>query len=388
MDTSAQDTDLSNIDTSNLDTVPNSLNTSMQSYDGVDLVRMDTSTGDPVEENGGDVVINREESHTLTDATAGTSKETDPEKTPSDSNVGDEMENSSTSVSQPDGSHSGVSGEAKQSDSYEEKDAATAQKESVNEAQRTEEQPQSVPMTLESTEKTGASAAESESTKETENVTKNAADKPGSPVAVKSPIDANKPTQTDGKSDKQGELVSAKPPEKTQLKPSEGSVFGLQAVKESKLSECLVPLCTDSSIQNSKEQSSENIVSATSSDVDKPGPSGLQQQQQVDVSQPGPSGMEQSTGDTDKASTSAAAELQQPSEDPDKPGPSGLQPADVPSTSSDAGVAMEVDGGGSAEGDEVQGQGDGNQLLATDVKVTGSSVWTPIQVKSLSTVKA
>ena len=136
-----------------------------------------------------------------------------------------------------------------------------------------------------------------------------------------------------------------------------------------------------------KEQSSENVASSTPSDIDKPGPSGLQQQQ-TDVSQPGPSDVEQQTGDTDKAGTSAAAELQQPSEDPDKPGPSGLQPADVPSTSGDAGVAMEVDGGRSAEGDEVQGQGDSNQLLATDVKVTGSSVWTPVQVKWLCTVKA
>ena len=132
MDTSAQDTDLSNMDTSNLDTVPNSLNTSMQSYDSVDLVRMDTSTGDPINEND---VVNQEESHTVTDVTAGTSKEADPEKTPSDTNVG---------VTQSDGSDIGVSGEAKQGDSLEEKDAATSQKESISEAQRSEEQPQSV----------------------------------------------------------------------------------------------------------------------------------------------------------------------------------------------------------------------------------------------------
>ena len=367
MDTSAQDTDLSNLDTSNLDTVPNSLNTSMQSYDSVDLVRMDTSTGDPANDSG-DVVI-QEGSHIVADVNAGTTKETDPEKTPSDTN-------GNVGMAQSDGSDTGVSGEAKHGEISSEQNTATVQEVSNSAIQRTEEQPQSVPVTSESTEKSGA---KDELKKETENMTKDGVDKSDGPEVVKSPNDNNKPAQTDGRTDKHSESVKSS--EQTLPKPSEGSVFGLQAVKESKLSECLVPLCTDSSVQNSKVQPSENIVSATSSDVadvDKPGPSGLQQQ--MDVSQPGPSGVEQSTGDTDKASTSATAEVQQPSEDPDKPGPSGLQTADVPSTSGDAGVAMEVDAEGSG-GVELPSQGDANQLLATGVKVTGSSVWTAVQVK-------
>ncbi|XP_072028679.1 uncharacterized protein [Amphiura filiformis] len=344
MDTSAQDTDLSNMDTSNLDTVPNSINTSTQSVEIMDTSNRDTDMNQmnvgvmgneinsdisiksaisgggkthPVVEAASDAPIGSMEAGQETTPEAGEplpvanekiATDEKPKPTDADAVVSDESKKESL----PDTSA------ADKEESADKSDSAKEHQSSNDEAKEL----QSQQSTSETCDRTNADSAVKKTVEE--KVTE---------MEVGKNETSNKPTQT-GNNEEPSISTSSSFAELSQLDPTSpgGSVFGTQSLKDPKPS-------TSAETDGQFKLTVDDAV-----DIDKPGPSGLQQS--IESNQPGPS------------------DQQPPPVDADIPGPSGLQATNIPSTSAD----------------------DGTELLSTAVKVTGSSVWTPVQASNSSTL--